>query len=420
MNRIVMVVVATIAIVTIVAAATSLLEEKRRNSQIKDQLLLCFAGWLTGTFPGVLTIIVVLTFFLFGVAYMVAFSGTQIKILSKTAEAAIIMVIILILVLVLAICAGFFSNRDKSQSDNSSQNREPTKQQAKENINMQSQGKQNVSAALDNSNQSRSILGVEPRLKQTVFDAELVEEPKCSIQPTQRQIKQMTQFDVVMLRFLQASGVEYIDNRQKNGALWIVGDSQLSSVAQECKYRFDVHFTFKPEGGQCTKHRPAWWTRGYASKSTIITDAVPQVTHGKVVKQIEGQTSIDDILSGDIARKESRTESGRIEEARKQRNEIAIKKEKEEESYRFFETQYMENKVLLDKLLTNEQIDTAVGSGKLSAEAAQALKKLRNDTISTVTNASKSKSASKAVITFYDFMLSKLDDEIEASTQSPN
>ena len=303
------------------------------------------------------------------------------------------MLIILLLVSILVVCAAVVTGRDKSSSKDT-----PTEKPKQE--------KPTAS--------QESVPKPQQQPKQTVFTAELVEPPKRSTQPVQRPVRQSVQFDIAMFQFLLANGVEFIDNRSKNGALWIVGGSQLGDIARECKYRFGVTFTFKPEGGQCTKHRPAWWTRSYASKSTVVTDAAPQISRGKSTKQIEGQTSIQDILAESKIVDEFKEDRELIAEGIKQRDELLDKKEKALEKYHELENMYDENKKRLDKTLTNDLIEFAVESDIIDMDRAEELKKNRNDLIRIVTTASKSKSSLKELISSYDKQISELSGMIDA------
>lgn len=135
------------------------------------------------------------------------------------------MMIILLLVVVLVVCAAVVAGRKKGGTIDT-----PTEDPKRE-----------TPSVSESSPQPQPQ--PQPKPKQTVFTAELVEPPKRSTQPVQRQVRQSVQFDIAMFQFLLANGIEFIDNRSKNGALWIVGGSQLGDIARECKYRFGVTFT---------------------------------------------------------------------------------------------------------------------------------------------------------------------------------
>ena len=64
--------------------------------------------------------------------------------------------------------------------------------------------------------------------------------------------------DVIAL--LKKRGVKYIDKRSSNGALWIIGGSELRPVVEEC-LSLGVRFNFKENGGRITGHKPSWWAK---------------------------------------------------------------------------------------------------------------------------------------------------------------
>ena len=59
---------------------------------------------------------------------------------------------------------------------------------------------------------------------------------------------------------LKALGVPYIDKRNVNGALWIIGGKELSDIAKWCE-SFGLNFVFKPDGARATDGKPGWWTK---------------------------------------------------------------------------------------------------------------------------------------------------------------
>lgn len=72
-------------------------------------------------------------------------------------------------------------------------------------------------------------------------------------------IKSKTKKDTI-ITILEKRGVEYIDKRQENGALWIIGGAELKDLVDVAK-TIGVYFQFKPEGGRISKHKPAWWAK---------------------------------------------------------------------------------------------------------------------------------------------------------------
>ncbi|WP_028243918.1 3'-5' exonuclease [Pseudobutyrivibrio ruminis] len=64
-----------------------------------------------------------------------------------------------------------------------------------------------------------------------------------------------------LVSFLANNGLEVLDKRPKNGALWVVGDKSIDPILQETKKKFGARWTYKEEGGLATKHRPSWYTK---------------------------------------------------------------------------------------------------------------------------------------------------------------
>lgn len=63
-----------------------------------------------------------------------------------------------------------------------------------------------------------------------------------------------------IINILKESGVTYIDKRQENGNLWIIGGQELKNIVEIAK-KIGVYFQFKPEGERISKHKPAWWAK---------------------------------------------------------------------------------------------------------------------------------------------------------------
>ena len=63
-----------------------------------------------------------------------------------------------------------------------------------------------------------------------------------------------------VIAMIKAAGIEYIDKRAYQGALWIIGGKELDSFVSQCR-KIGVRFIFKTAGGKATKNRDAWWTK---------------------------------------------------------------------------------------------------------------------------------------------------------------
>lgn len=70
----------------------------------------------------------------------------------------------------------------------------------------------------------------------------------------------VTQMSGDVISLIKEAGIDYIDKREKNGSLWIVGGHELSEFVKRCG-EIGVPFTFKLGGGRATKGRDGWWTK---------------------------------------------------------------------------------------------------------------------------------------------------------------
>lgn len=63
-----------------------------------------------------------------------------------------------------------------------------------------------------------------------------------------------------VISMIKAAGIEYIDKRAYQGALWIIGGKELDSFVSQCR-KIGVRFIFKAGGGKATRNRDAFWTK---------------------------------------------------------------------------------------------------------------------------------------------------------------
>lgn len=63
-----------------------------------------------------------------------------------------------------------------------------------------------------------------------------------------------------IIEFLKENNVKFIDKRPNNGALWIIGGRELSTIVEECK-KLGVSFSYSEKGGRVTNHKPSWWSK---------------------------------------------------------------------------------------------------------------------------------------------------------------
>lgn len=68
-----------------------------------------------------------------------------------------------------------------------------------------------------------------------------------------------------IVQILDEIFIPYIDNRNNNGCLWILGDMRLSPVFEKLA-QYTAEFHYKADGGRATKGEPAWWTKDIIEK----------------------------------------------------------------------------------------------------------------------------------------------------------
>lgn len=72
-----------------------------------------------------------------------------------------------------------------------------------------------------------------------------------------------------IIQVLDELNVPYVDHRNNNGCLWIIGDRSISSVFDRF-IQYSAVFHYKDDGGRATKGEAAWWT-----KDVIVTSGEP-------------------------------------------------------------------------------------------------------------------------------------------------
>lgn len=84
-----------------------------------------------------------------------------------------------------------------------------------------------------------------------------------------------------VVRNLRAAGLKPIDQRPKNGALWVPG-SKLIEARLKPLMDAGAKFTFKPGGAKATKGKPAWWLNGYPEKREATVQKALFVTREQI------------------------------------------------------------------------------------------------------------------------------------------
>lgn len=63
-----------------------------------------------------------------------------------------------------------------------------------------------------------------------------------------------------LIKALKGRNLSYIDNRPKNGVLWVIGGIEIKDIIEQLSEMGYV-FHFKECGGKATKKRAGWWTK---------------------------------------------------------------------------------------------------------------------------------------------------------------
>lgn len=159
--------------------------------------------------------------------------------------------------------------------------------------------------------------------------------------------------DLMLLKYLSSCGVQYIDNRDKHGALWIIGGREMSALVDVCKIHYGVTFTFKPDGAQCAGYKPAWWTSDTSHVNFNLP--LPQVPpHPPICS---------------------------AEQVREKQIELAETKSKIAvltNTLNDLRRAYTANKASLKSSMTNDELDSKLMSGEFPESAVSEYKKSRN------------------------------------------
>lgn len=77
-----------------------------------------------------------------------------------------------------------------------------------------------------------------------------------------------------LVDFLAANNIEFIDNRPKNGCLWIIGGKELKEFVDKCSTR-GVRFHFKADGSRAVDYSSAWWTTDDFDSAAKVGPTIP-------------------------------------------------------------------------------------------------------------------------------------------------
>lgn len=100
-----------------------------------------------------------------------------------------------------------------------------------------------------------------------------------------------------LLNYLRQKNLTYIDNRPKNGALWVLGDWSIRELLLPLK-EYKIYFRYTNKGGRATKGKPAWFLLN-KELPLVPTETIKREAENETVKPIENQqkTEIEKSLS---------------------------------------------------------------------------------------------------------------------------
>ncbi len=122
---------------------------------------------------------------------------------------------------------------------------------------LQSQEQQPITAVeeIKTYNHAPGKSGTEP-VQLTLYSKEPVSGGKIGSQPVEPQTANNASFKLV--DFLSQKKIKFVDKRPQGGAIWLIGSHELDAVVKELKINWGISFTYLPQGGKASGHRPAW------------------------------------------------------------------------------------------------------------------------------------------------------------------
>ena len=88
--------------------------------------------------------------------------------------------------------------------------------------------------------------------------AQPTEKPAATKAPVMPAEEPLSSSDDALYALLKEQGIEFIDKRDKGGALWIVGGHEYDSVMEACG-KLGYKFYYSEKGGRITKGKPGWY-----------------------------------------------------------------------------------------------------------------------------------------------------------------
>lgn len=87
--------------------------------------------------------------------------------------------------------------------------------------------------------------------------------------------------------YLEEKGLSYIDHREKEGALWVLGDWSISEKLFALK-KYKIYFRYRKQGGRASKHKPAWYLLNKTIPLVYIDEA--KVTEASLKSSVKEKT----------------------------------------------------------------------------------------------------------------------------------
>ena len=63
-----------------------------------------------------------------------------------------------------------------------------------------------------------------------------------------------------IISFLKSQNIDYVDKRNNNGSLWLIGGRELKDIVYKIKVHFNIEFRYREGGGRATKGKNAWYS----------------------------------------------------------------------------------------------------------------------------------------------------------------
>ncbi len=110
--------------------------------------------------------------------------------------------------------------------------------------------------------QSRHSSSTKQEEQMNLFDVNdsVEEKPVCNlVNDSKCSLTKDIQFSLALI--LREKGIPFLDNRDKGGAFWVIGDWSLDHFMKELKIKHGIEFHYLESGSTASGKKPAWFTR---------------------------------------------------------------------------------------------------------------------------------------------------------------